>query len=300
MNMKNKKTIKSLFGKDLVISTLGAILFFFLGTGIARYLGNPIDGFVFFSGIGLVLFLLVSAFSLKEYFDLLDINLNKNQAYKNQQPDIEKNIHLLLGLAGLTAGCILSYVLFLSKAISIEGIPFWGILLVFVFLYAVPPIRLSARGYGEFLLCVIVANIIPAFAFLLQVDVLHKLVPLITFPLTGFYLAMLISTSLKKYFSDMLAGRQTMIIILDWKMSLDLHNWLIGGSFLLLATNSLLGLPWNLVWPMFLSVPIFGFTLFELHRIRNGSKPRWLLLDLLSYSGISIMCYMLLFTLWFR
>lgn len=300
MNMNTKNTLNTLFDKDLMISIMGAIMFFFIGTGIARYLGHQIDGFVFLSGIGLVIILLISAFSLKEYFDLLDINIKKNSAYKNQQSNLGKNIYLLFGLAGLTTGCILSYLLFISEAISLGGIPFWVILLVFVFLFGVPPIRLSARGYGEYLLCVIVANIIPAFAFLLQVKVLHQLVPLITFPLTGFYLAMLISTSLQKYFADMLAGRQTMIVVLDWKKSLDLHNWLVGGSFLLLSINSLIGLPWNLVWPMFLPVPIFGFTLFELHQIRNGSKPRWLLLSLLSYSGISIMCYLLLFTLWFR
>ena len=167
-------------------------------------------------------------------------------------------------------------------------------------MFAAPPFRLAARGYGEFILSVITVNIIPAFAYLLQNNELHPLIPLITFPMTFFYLAMLISTGLKNYFSDMLAGRRTMIIVLDWKLSLDLHDWLILGGFLLIAINSLLGLPWNLVWPMLLSFPVIVLTVFELHRIKNGFKPRWLMLDLSSYSGIIITLYMILFTVWFR
>lgn len=300
MQNNNPQFKVALLNKDFAISCIGAIAFFLLGTGIAHYLGNQIKTDNFFCGLGLSLFFLMSGYFLRDYFDLVDKNIKKKENFSNKQFELHKTTYLLIGLAGLTAGSIISYTLLLSKEINLSGLPFWVVLVLFVFFFGTPPFRLAARGYGEYLISVIIATIIPAFAFLLQVEKLHPLIPLITFPMTFFYLAMLISNGLKNYFGDMLAGRRSMITVLDWKTSMDLHDWLVLGGLTLLAINSLMGLPWNMVWPLMLTFPVIGFTIYELNRIKNGMKPRWLLLDLSSYSGVIIMLYMILFTVWFR
>lgn len=291
---------QDLLSRTLLTSIIAAILFFFLGSGIARFLGNQIQMDVLFIGMGGVIFTVASGFFLRSYFDFVDPEIRKNTNSEGLNLEKQKNVYLLFGLATLTGASILAYLIALGRSIPNSAFIFMAILFGYVFIFAIPPFRLGSRGYGEFILCVLLVDIIPAFAFLLQTDVLHQLIPLITFPLTGFYFAMLISTSLHGYFSDMISGRKAMIIVIGWKLGMDIHNWLIIGAFVLVAVNSILGLPWSLTWPMLLPAPIFFFTFYEITRIKSGAKPRWNLLSLSSYSGIGILVYLLIFTLWFR
>jgi 1,4-dihydroxy-2-naphthoate octaprenyltransferase len=253
-----------------------------------------------FIGLGAVTFFISGGYYFKDYFDLIDPEIRNKHGFDLVHLDGQKRIYLLSGLLALTGGVIFSYLLFYFQSIPISALIFLAIIFCFLFIFGIPPLRLGARGYGEFLLCITLADMIPAFAFLIQADVLHKLIPLITFPLTVLYLAMIISTSLKGYFADMLSGRHSMIIVIGWKFGMDLHNWLIALGFILVAINSLLGLPWGLTWTMLLPVPVFVFTVYEIQRIKTGAKPRWNLLSLSSYAGIGIIIYLTLFTLWFR
>jgi hypothetical protein len=91
-----------------------------------------------------------------------------------------------------------------------------------------------------------------------------------------------------------------LVILLGWKLAMDMHDWLILAAYLFVGIASLIGLSWNLVWPMLLTAPISIFTVYEILRIKSGTKPRWTLLLLGGYAGIGCMLYVLLFTLWLK
>jgi 1,4-dihydroxy-2-naphthoate octaprenyltransferase len=171
---------------------------------------------------------------------------------------------------------------------------------VFAFIYAIPPFNLSARGYGDLVLVILIANLVPGLGYSIQTGTIHSLMLLLVFPLTPLLLAMMISTNLKDYLKEMISGEKSLVIMLGWKLAMDMHDWLVLAAYLFIGIASLIGLSWNLVWPMLLTAPISVFTVYEILRIKSGTKPRWTLLSLGGYAGIGCMLYVLLFTLWLK
>ena len=60
---------------------------------------------------------------------------------------------------------------------------------ILVLAYAIPPIRLLDRGFGELTLAVQIAYVIPSIGFLLQAKENHRLLAFIIIPLTALALA---------------------------------------------------------------------------------------------------------------
>jgi 1,4-dihydroxy-2-naphthoate octaprenyltransferase len=273
-----------------------SIFLYFLGAGIARYLGDPFKVVEFWSGFLYIILLSGSGFFLQIHFDPKELNnsvKSEDNLRKNRQ-------YLLAGLALMAAGGLLAYFIYTSPGVK----PVTNLFMVFVFLvmllYAVPPVNLKNRGYGELTLVLMAANVIPALAYSIQTGSLHGLLVLISLPLTFFFLAMVISTNLNGYLNAMLTGEKNLVIRLGWKLAMDLHDWLIVGGYIFLGIAYIRGLPWNLIWPTFIALPVFLFTIYEIHRIKNGVKPRWALLTFSGYTGTGLVLYSLLFTLWFR
>jgi 1,4-dihydroxy-2-naphthoate octaprenyltransferase len=113
------------------------------------------------------------------------------------------------------------------------------------FFYSAPPLRLAASGYGELTTSILVANLVPAFAFLLQTGELHRLVAMSTFPLTLLHLAMMLTFELPDFASDIKHGKRTLMVRLNWQNGMALHNYLILGAYLPLGL-AVYGLPMRL------------------------------------------------------
>lgn len=278
-----------------VFLLLSAVLFYFLGTGFIRYLGNTLDWGTVFTGLGFVVLLVISCFFFQVYFDPV------YDEYRNSPVEAESGQWrklLYAGLLTLAVSSVPVYLLAEKASVSITIVIYLSLMFCMLFAEAIPPLSLDARGYGDLILTLWIVVLVPGLPFLLQNYSIHPLVPLLTFPLSALFLAMLISTSLQQYLSDTLANRKTLSVMLGWKYAMDLHNGLIFTAFAFIAAASLFGFPWNLTWPMFLPAPIFLFSVYEIFRIKSGTKPRWALLALCGYAGISCMLYVLLFTLW--
>jgi 1,4-dihydroxy-2-naphthoate octaprenyltransferase len=173
-----------------------------------------------------------------------------------------------------------------------------GLAFLVAFFYAVPPFRLVYSGYGELALSLQMANIIPALAFLLQVGNLHRLLAMITFPITALYLAMLLALSLEGYASDEKYRRKTSMVRLGWQRGMNLHNLLILFGFLLFGLAAILGLPWSLTWPGLLGLPLGLFQIWQMSLIASGAKPRWRLLSFNAVATVVLTAYLVTFTLW--
>lgn len=283
------------FSTHQITLFFSALLFYLLGAGIARYLGVFQKLQDFWYGLLFIALVSASGFFLQRYFDPGQLK----KANQSEDGLVMSRQFLLSGLALLMTGSIIAYLLIFSSRIDIVAIVFLVFTFLIPFLYAIPPIRLAEKGYGDLVLILSISIIHPALAFTLQTGTLHSLVLLLSVPLFFFFMAMFISTSLKDYLHAMLSGDKNLVNMLGWKLAMSLHDWFIILGYVLIGVASFQGLPWNFVWPALVPLPVFIFTMYEIRRIREGARPRWALLTFSGYAGTGIMLYGLLFMLWF-
>lgn len=299
--MKNTRSIifKELFTTKYVTILTVILLTAFLGNGIAKFLGIPLNWFLILLECGFFIFIALGSFSITIYFDPLLMARHKGIIPSTEEINIRR-VFLLICLISYTVCCAFVYLIIYVTSYNLAEFSFFILIFVLFLAYAVPPMRLADRGYGEIILTIFTANLIPATAFFLQSQSFHPLVIQLTFPLVPLFLAAMISTSLKNYLNEMITGTNSMVMMLGWKLAMDLHNWLILSVYLIIALSAVLGLTWNLVWPMFLPLPISIFSIYEIQRIKNGAKPRWSFLALGGYGEVLCMLYVLLFSLWVK
>jgi 1,4-dihydroxy-2-naphthoate octaprenyltransferase len=157
---------------------------------------------------------------------------------------------------------------------------------------------LAHRGYGELISTILIANLTPALACLLQYGELHRLVAFLTFPLTFLTLAAGLALKLETYAADIQRERKNMLTRIGWQRGMVIHNLLILTGFLFLGTARLAGLPWNLTWPGLLALPVGLFQIIQMQGIANGSKPRWRLLAITAAATLALTVYFINLALW--
>jgi 1,4-dihydroxy-2-naphthoate octaprenyltransferase len=144
------------------------------------------------------------------------------------------------------------------------------------------------------------ANLVPAFAFILQHEELHRLVGMTTFPLTMIHLAMQLAIQLPDYYPNLKMGVQTLLVRLGWERAMVFHNMLILSAFLLVGIAILFGLPSMVALPVFFVLPLGIFQVWYMNRIAAGSKPNWRLLRFSSILTFGLTVYILAFSYWIR
>jgi len=282
---------------------LVGVLFYALGGGIVNYLGQSINWTAYWIGQACVIMLQLSSFYLKAVYDL-PIGENRPRpkpGVPNKEaidPVYSRSTLLLLSTTTLTIGAVLTVLLFADGYLNPTCLLMLGLAFLVSFFYAVPPFRLVYSGYGELAMSFLMANIIPALAFLLQVGNFHRLLAMITFPITALYLAMLLALSLEGYASDEKYNRKTSMVRLGWQRGMNLHNLLILFGFLLFGLAALLGLPWPLTWPGLLGLPLGLFQIWQMSSISSGAKPHWRMLSLNAVATVVLTAYLVTFTLW--
>jgi 1,4-dihydroxy-2-naphthoate octaprenyltransferase len=275
---------------------LACILTYSLGAGIAKYLGIAIRWEVYLAGQAAMLTLLLSSFFLREFFDRSPLT---DPARKPGDPPRLTRLNLLqISATTLTIGAVLTVLLLAGRALTPSGFFVLGFSFFLTLADAVPPLRLARSGYGELVMAFFLANLTPVLAFLLQAGELHRLLALITFPLTFLTLASLLALRLPAYAADLREERRNMLTRLGWQRGMNLHNLLILGGYFLLGSAALAGLPWPLTWPGLLGLPIGLFQIFLITSIGNGARPRWKLLTVVAVSTLALTIYFLNLALW--
>jgi 1,4-dihydroxy-2-naphthoate octaprenyltransferase len=170
--------------------------------------------------------------------------------------------------------------------------------LLLAFFMGVPPLRLAYSGFGELAEAILISNLIPAFAFMLQYGELHRLVPMLTFPILALYMAARLALALPQYASDTKKSRRSMLVLLGWQRGMTLHNLLIPTAFVLLAVAALLGLSWNLTWPALLTLPVGIYEIFQVRQIAAGARPQWQLLRFTATVLPALFAYLIAIALW--
>lgn len=285
---------------------LGGILLYALGAGIARYLGTSINWNVYLLGQVWGTLLQLATQFLNEYFDIEYDLKNPNRTFLTGGsgalgPGKLPRATALWSAAGCLAVVASITVLLLNEG---EITPVAAVLMILIVIgaifYAVPPVKLESSGYGELTTAILVSNLVPAFAFVLQTGHLHRLLAMSTFPLTFLCLGMLLAFELPDYGADLKYGKRTLMVRAGWQRGVTIHNLMILFGYLIMAIAVLLGLPIGIALPVILSLPIGLLQIWTINRIASGGKPNWTLLTLTGLLMFASAAYLLTLAFWTR
>jgi 1,4-dihydroxy-2-naphthoate octaprenyltransferase len=285
---------------------LGGVLVYALGAGIARYLGVPIDWGLYILGQAYVTSMQLSAQLLNEYFDSPADQENPNRTPFSGgsgavgEGKLSQEFVMWAALTMLTILASLTVVMLNVTTISPLLVTIIGLAFVGSFFYSAPPIRLSNSGYGELTTSILVSNIVPIFAFVLQTGGLHRLLVMITFPLTALHIAMMIVFEFPDYLNDIKFDKNTLLVRVGWERGMVLHNILILTAFFLLGLAAMIGLPLAIVLPAFIALPIGLLQIWQMRRIAGGGKPNWTTMGFTAVVLFGSVTYLLAFTFWTR
>ena len=275
---------------------LTGFLFYALGAGVLSYLGDPIDFRVYALGQAVFTCFQGSSYFLAAYYDAIRPVGAQAKPYAARERRVVLGM-LQIALVLLTAGVVMALLLIIGGDLTPVAGTFLILIFLLFFLYGTPPVRLAYSGYGELSEAILLANLSPAFAFLLQTGSLHRLLGMVTFPLTGLYLAMLLVLSFRGYAADVKYQRGTLLQRIGWQQGMVLHNILILAAYALIVGAALLGLPWGVTWPALLTLPLGIFQIWQMIRVADGAKPPWRLMILAAVALPVLTVYFLMFTL---
>jgi 1,4-dihydroxy-2-naphthoate octaprenyltransferase len=260
---------------------LGGQLLYALGAAIADYLGRQIDIGLLLIGAAIVLLLQLMTHYLNEYFDAEVDRDNPNRTLLTGGSGamgaggLSRRVALYAGIICLGLAATL-----ISGLLTQTRLPLatWLVLLLIflgAFFYSVPPISLASSGYGELTTAVLVAGLVPAFSFLLQMGDLHRLVLMSTFPLIALLFAMLVAFELPDYGVDQAHDRRNLMVRLGWSTAMRLHDVAILLAVASLAVAIAEGIPRRVGFGALMPLPLAAAQIWQMRRIRNGLPPRW-------------------------
>lgn len=286
----------------------GGVLFYFLGVGIARYLGHALDWNVVLTGQLWVSALQLGVHYLNEYFDYpLDAGHNSRTPFTGGSGVLGDGVgQLPPHVALLGAGTALALVAAATSALARVG-ALGGTLAVLMALafmgavfYSAPPLRLATSGYGELTTAVILAGFVPALGFVLQSGGLHRLLAMSTFPLIALTLASMLSLELADYAQDLKTGKRTLMVRIGWEQALRMHHALVAGGYGLLLISVWAGLAPAIGLLPLLSLPLAGLQIWYMNRIAQGLKPNWTALTFNGMAFTFLSAYLLAQAFWTR
>jgi 1,4-dihydroxy-2-naphthoate octaprenyltransferase len=275
-----------------------AALTYVLGVSLANYLAIPFVPVAFWMGlIGVIL--TQTAFSLlAEVFRPNSDPLQPEETFAQRKS--LRNSMLYLSIGALAVLAVICFALYSQGHLSPQAFLFLGLALLLVLLYGVPPMRLVGRGFGETALAIQLGFVFPSLGFLLQTGELHRLLGLVTFPLTALGLACLIALSFPFYAQDRKYGRRTLLVSVGWERAIPLHNILSLAAYFLFLAAVFFNFSFSLIWPALLTLPFALLQIYLLRGIAQGSKPAWTPLSVNAIAIYGLTVYFLIWTFWLR
>ncbi|MHC1784263.1 MAG: prenyltransferase [Anaerolineaceae bacterium] len=315
MNERNPDALQYFITAARPDILLGAILFYAMGAGIVHFLGNSIDWVTYWVGQGMVTLIQLSSAFLFAYFnfDALKAEVNFHKSPQSNIPDKEETLprrktpenepvlrlsFLQAGLVALTIGAVFTVMLGFSGNIEISAYFLIGISLAAGLAYALPPTNFGRTGYGELISTLFLTILTPGLAYVLQAGEMHRLLTLLSFPLSALVLASLMAVSLERYHNPETSTQKNLMTQMGWQKGMQFHNILIFVAYLLFAVAALAGLPWALTWPAVLSLPVGLFQVWQMRQIAIGVKPHWKLLKWTAFGVVAMTVYLISLAVW--
>lgn len=281
-------------------------LLYALGAGIAHYLGEPVGGAQYALGQIWISSLQLSFHFLTDYFDRSPLTVEKNaNPFRGGsgalgEDRLPRPTGLWAGLGAMTTAAAVTLLLLRGDGVPSETLAVMVLIFVAGFLYTIPPVRLAETGYGELVLSIWMANLVPAFGFLLQTGAFHRLLPMTTFPLVALHLNMILAYDFASFAKDVKYEVPTLLYRMGWRSGLTLHNLLVLTAFVLLGLAATLGLPPSIALPGFLTLPLGLLAIWQMVRIGAGARPNWRAFTLTAVTLFIVTTYLLTYSFWTR
>jgi 1,4-dihydroxy-2-naphthoate octaprenyltransferase len=285
--------------KPLIL--VGSALVYFLGVGLARYLGSGVNWSSFGVGLGWITALQIGAFFLYEYFkppELTDYSQNNNGRQGNPETRFSQRTVLLVAYTCMAVVASLTVLLIAERRSDPVIFLIMALLFTGCIFYSAPPFQLEFSGYGELVLAFMLGFLVPGFSFILQANQLHRLVAMTTFPLVFVSLAMFIALQFPGFASALKFDRRNLLIRMGWRRAMNLHNLLILGGYLLIGLASFFGLPSFVVIAAALTLPFAILEIWQFYRIGQGGRPNWRLLSLNALATFGSLAYLMAYSYW--
>jgi 1,4-dihydroxy-2-naphthoate octaprenyltransferase len=276
-----------------------AALTYFLGASIANYLGKPFRTDSFWLGLIAALLAQASMHLLAEVFRPYNEPIVEGETRKDRLT--LRNNALYISIASLAANAVIAFLLYINNHLSVAAFFFLLLSLILILMYSIAPFRFVNRGFGEFVLAVHLAYVIPSIGYILQSDDTHRFL-LITIPLTLLAFAYFIVMAFPAFGTDTKYNRSTLLTRMGWERVVPLHHLFVLLAYLLFLTlaSPAVGLSLSLLWPAFLTLPFAIFQIFQLRNIALGARANWNLLTVTALSVFGLTVYFLSLTFWLR
>ena len=268
-----------------------------LGMGIARYLGRADSPLNFWLGFGWILLLVLAMNLLAVYFRPHNEPILEKETLKERNWTRAAFFQFSVGALGAVA--LLTLSLFIS-GISPIAMIFAALILLLALAYVLPPLRLLTSGFGELLLALLLALLIPAFSISLQMGETHRLLGALAFPLFALSLAFFLSLNFLTYKEDLKYERGTLLLRVGWERAVSLHPILLLTAYLLFIAMPLFDLPRAIFTPTLYTAPFALLQIYWMQKIAQGAPPNWKFLKILAHSVIGLTFYILIVTFWMR
>jgi 1,4-dihydroxy-2-naphthoate octaprenyltransferase len=275
------------------------MLSYLLGAGLVQYVREMRSWPVFIQGGVLLIFI---------HFSLECLKLLQRLADPRNWPDRMslKDARLVRLLCTILAATLLTVATTIFITWMQTGVVWHGLVILITVVLAVGGLYYFSQSIEALLRfellieAVLFIVIPPALAYFLQSSDLHWLLTMVVFALVPGYLTNRLLILLKRFSSDYKFGVKTIVILMGWENTMLLHNALILLTYLLFALIALLGFPWFLIWPVFLSLPIGLVEIWLIERVKRGMKPFWGIMQFASACVLWIPMYLIGFAFWIR
>ncbi|QRN84052.1 hypothetical protein JR338_04725 [Chloroflexota bacterium] len=289
--------VKELLKPIKIYRLIGLLMTYVMGAALANYVEGMRSWLVFWTGAA---FLSCALFGFYYMQALQRVN---DEKLKPQGMSLAELKQIRLGLA-LIAATMLTVAFTIIVGWMFEGLLWQGLIILLVVIFMVGTV-LILKGTSEklqpflpLLESILVVIIPPALGFFLQTQQMYRFLTMVVMGFVPFYLAFILLRQLIRFGEDQRKDIPTAVTAMGWEAAMVLHNTLILFGYLLLALAALLGLPWNTVWPAFLTAPLGLLEIWLMERVRRGQKPLWRIMQVAMGAVFLLPAYLLTLAFW--
>lgn len=273
-------------------------LTYLLGASNPAYLGRPFLLVPFILGLAITLLMQTSMSFLREVFRPHNEPIIEGETPQKKETLRNNLLYISVGMIGTAA--VLAFIAHLNIGLTLPKFLFLLSSLVLTMVFAIPPFTLVNRGFGELILALHIAYIVPSISFLFQADENSRLLTTLLLPLTVLALAYFLIINFTTFPEDQKYDRGTLLRRLTWERAVPLHHSLVAFAYVAFALVPLMGFSFSLIAPAFLTLPFAIFQIIQLRAISNGNPPNWRLLTSTALAVFGLTTYFLTLTFWLR
>ncbi len=280
------------------VNLLAGALLYAIGPSIARYLGRPVSPGTFIAGMGLIVLIQLMAHYMHAYNEP-DRAMGADQRTPFTGPSeavgpsgLPRVVPLSAAILVVGLDAVLATGLLINGNLPLAAWLLLALIFVGAFFYDAPPLRLSGSGYGEIIVAVIAAGLVPTFGYVIQTGEVHRFLLMATFPLAMLTFAMFIALELPEYALVPTPGGGNLLARLGWSTAMRIHDGAIFLAILLFVVGMAAGLPRRLGIGMLIPLPLAVGQVWQMARIRNGLPPRWRMLILGAIGLVILTAYL--------